>query len=283
MKRMATVIVCLSLILMDCSHHVNTKYVASPGFSPEKFSKIPIGATLPQTLDALGPPLSIFGPIEGSGAFSLEFTGPTSASLSKAVSKREKMVQWDSYRMTFSEDGLLTRKISAEASMELREGLGQSIQANENLRRSVGDLTFKAASGASTVLNSNDLGLYMILLDKDAPSGRCSINEGPTWLQALMQEMLDDSTLKGIFHVYIGDFPENYSLLGDSIDGLYTQTAPPLGLTVLDEDNGFLLYKAGMLHSLPIARWIPDEYGNPMQYEIGVSVQKWLIKKLGQK
>ncbi len=282
MRRIVTVIVGLGLILIGCSDRPRRKYLAAPGFSPEKFSEITIGATLEQALKALGPPLSIFGPIEGSGGFHLTFTGPTSTSLSVAISDAKKTIEWDNYSLKFSRDCLVTQKILRSDYTAIREGLDLSIHANENFRRSIGDLTLTSASGASIVLNTNEFGLYIILLDKDAPSGRCSINNGPSWLQEVMQEKLDDGTLKGVFHVYIGYHPKDYSLLGDSIDGLYTQTEPSIGVTNIDRDNGFLLYRAGILHSLPFVQRIPDEHGDPVPYEVGVFVQKWLINNLGQ-
>lgn len=287
MRYLTNIILCLSLILAGCPNQTNNDYVASPGFSQEKFSEIHIGMTLQQVLDTLGPPLSVFGPIESSGAFRLNFTCPTFQALSHAVSEGKNYVSYHSYSVKFSKDCLVIGKTSCKANLQRHEGLEQSIHANMNYQHQIGNLTFTSQNGVSIVLDSNDPSLHIILLDKDCPNGRCSINSGPFWLQTSMQDMINNRTIKGVKHLYIGDhtgvYLEHSSLISDSkIDGFFIQTKPVIELTARDKDSGILLYKAGMLHSVPFIRLAPNENGQLIPYEIDILVQQWIINKLGQ-
>lgn len=285
-----TIIITLSLIICfsGCSKQPKTEYVASPDFSEINFANIQTGMTLHEVLDILGVPLSVFGPIQGTSEYILVYTGPSSTSLLRKSDGGDEHIKYHSYSVRINASNHVAKLHNNEAGCEYHEGLDRTIHANENYRRQIGNLKLQSPDGASKVLDSNDPGLYIIVLTRGGCNGdSCDITSaGPLWLHSSMQDMLDRGVVKGFCYLYIGDQPKDFTdsiqLLGKSqANEFYAQTEPAIELTVRDEDSRMLLYKSGTIHSVPPINYLLDENNQPVPYEVVIEIQKWLINKLG--
>ena len=290
MKR--TIIITMSLIICfsGCLKRPKNEYVASPDFSEVNFAKIQPGMTLHEVLDILGVPLSVFGPIQGANEYSLEYTGPSSASLLRKSDSGTEHIKYHGYSVRFDASNLVTKLHNNEVTCEYHEGIDRTIHANENYQRQIGKLKLQSTDGTSRVLDSNDTGLYIIVLTRGGCSGdSCSItSEGPSWLHDSIQEMLDSGIVKEKCYLYIGDqtraFADSVKLLGKTqASKFYIQTDPAMELTTRDNDSRILLYKSGRIYSVPPISFALDENNQPVPYEVEIRIQKWLINKLGTK
>ncbi|MCK5850968.1 MAG: hypothetical protein KAH23_08635, partial [Kiritimatiellae bacterium] len=207
--------------------------------------------------------------------------------LLQIADKENKQITFRSYSIRFDAGDHVIKMHSNDAMCAPYQGMEESIFANENYRRTIGKLTLQSPSGVSTVLDSNDLGLYLIVLVRDGCNGSsCSINGGPSWLRLAAQDMIDNGILKGMKYLYIGDQPQSFTdslkLLEESqASKCFVRTEPVIKLTTRDWDSGMLLYKSGILHSVPSVYMAPDENNQFVPYEVEIEIQKWLINNLG--
>ncbi len=257
------------LLCGGCGSQVD--YIAPPFFSENAFREVRPGLKQAAVRDLLGYPVFRFGPVEVPGkGFKITWNYALPASW-------EPPVRCRSFAVTFGPDGLVSSTLSCETSWEATDGTRDSIHAIQQCRRRLGNLVLTRPDGSTNMLFATQPGLYVLLLDGDgADSAR--LNPGPNWLEEALPGLLQNRTIAGVKHLYIGHRPESY---GELVGRLPAQTArecyvsaePELTLTVWDKDSRLLLYQAGAIWSVP---GITSNNG-----ELAAEDQKWLVHRLG--
>ena len=129
------------------------------------------------------------------------------------------------------------------------------------------------------VLRADNPGLYVILLDHDVTDGP-RLNAGPAWLAEALPELVQQGTITGVKHLYVGHRHQDYrelvrNLPADRARECYLESEPEIQLTVWDRSSRLLLLKTGDIWSVP---GITSSNG-----DLAAEDQKWLVHRLGGK
>lgn len=247
-------------------------YVTTPFFSEAAFRSIHPGMTEDEVRALLGYPASRFGPIEDP------VKGTKNTWQYAVPAFWEPPLRFHDFSVTFGSNRLVSSTLACEASWQESPGARQSIEAVQQCRRKIGDMALIRPNGSTNELRASDSGLYVIFLDGDAMAGP-RLSAGPAWLAEALPEFLQQGTVAGIKHFYVGHRAVDYGELvkdlpPETARECYLESAPEFSPTARDSDSRLVLYKAGSIWSVPAI--YPD--GNA---DLAVDDQKWLIHRLG--
>ena len=105
------------------------------------------------------------------------------------------------------------------------------------------------------MLRASGSDLYLILLDRDASDGP-RLNAGWAWLGEALPELLQQGTVAGVKHLYVGHRAEDYGELvkdlpPETARECYLEAEPEFRPTAWDSGSRLVLYQAGSLWSVP--------------------------------
>jgi len=268
--RLPSVSVLVVLLLGGCSSRPD--YVATPFFSEAAFRNVRPGMTEDEVRNLLGYPASRFGPYEDpvkGTKTDWNYTVPASW---------EPPLGFHTFDVTFGSNRLVSGTLTCEGSWEESDGVRQFTEAIQQCQRKVGDLALIRPDGSTNVLRASGSHLYLILLDSDVSDGP-RLNAGWAWLGEALPELLQQGTVAGVKHLYVGHRAEDYGELvkdlpPETARECYLEAEPEFSPTAWDSGSRLVLYKAGSLWSVPAILSGPKG-------DLAVDDQKWLIHRLG--